>query len=117
MNTVAIVVYLVSAYVITVHVGWKFYTTGNVYIMHLMENDVAFSNSINKLLLTGYYLLNLGYSAVMITFWKPVSGIDEFLANVSVMLGRIVLTLGVMHFINMYTIYLLSKNHTTTIKK
>ena len=117
MNTIALIVYLVAAYVITVHVGLRFYRNGKVYIMYLMGQDEAYSDSINKLLLTGYYLLNLGYSAVMITFWKPVSTPDECIASIATMLGRIVLTLGIIHFMNMYSIYILSKHHTHSVNK
>jgi len=117
MNLAAIIIYLVLAYVITVHVGWKFYTNGRVYILHLMENDAVFTDAINKLLLTGYYLLNLGYSAIMITAWEKVENLEELIANVGTMLGRILLTLGFIHFINMMVIYQLSKTHKNPVKK
>ena len=51
MNTAALIIYILSAYIITVHVGWKFYTNGRVYILNLMEGDEAYTDSINKLLL------------------------------------------------------------------
>ena len=117
MNLAAIITYLIFAYLITVHVGCKFYSNGKVYIMHLMQNDEDFSNSINKLLLTGYYLLNLGYSALMITGWEQVNNLGDLVRTVGVMLGRIIITLGIIHFMNMAVIYQLSKNHTSLIKK
>jgi hypothetical protein len=117
MNIAAIIIYLFIAYLVTVHVGWKFYTNGKIYIMHLMQQDEQYSNAINKLLLTGYYLLNLGYSAVMITLWIPVYDLSTLISTVATMLSRIILTLGIMHFLNMSVIYLLSKKYHTILKK
>lgn len=108
-NTIAYIIYLIITYLVTVHVGMIFYRNGRLYILNLFLGDEAITNSINKILLTGYYLLNLGYAAVMISFWDRVDTYTEMLASIATMTGRILLTLGLIHFLNMAVILIISK--------
>ena len=108
MNVLAYIVYLLITYIITFNVGLIFYRNGKVYILRLMMGNEHLTNSINNLLLVGYYLLNLGYAALMISTWKTVYNIEEVLVTVLTMTGKIMLTLAVMHFFNMAVIYLFS---------
>lgn len=110
MNTISYIIYLLITYWVTVHVGWLFFKNGRVYILSLLQGDVSMADSINRLLLTGYYLVNLGYAAWMINLWEPVHNLEEMIETISQMVARILLTLGVLHFINMTVIYFLSKN-------
>lgn len=116
MNLLAYLIYLAAAYYITVHAGLSFYRNGRVYILNLMHHDEKITDAINKLLLTGYFLLNLGYSALMISNWEQVTTWAQLIGTIGNMLGKIIMTLGIIHFINMLTIYLLSKTHYLSLK-
>jgi len=118
MNTLAYIFYLFITYFITVRTGLLFYRNGRVYILTLLQGDGQLTDFINKMLLTGYYLLNLGYAATMIRFWKTIATFTELLTSIASMTGTIMLTLAVIHFINMTAIYFISKrnnhlHHTT----
>ena len=110
MNILAYIIYLAITYLVTVRVGLIFYRNGRVYILNLFEGEETITDSINKILLAGYYLLNLGYTAVMISFWKTIDTYTELITTISIMAGRILVTLAIIHFLNMSTIYILSKN-------
>ena len=109
MNTLAYILYLLITYLITVHTGLRFYRNGRLYILRLLHGDEHLTDSINRILLIGYYLLNLGYAALMLSSWKTVNNIEEVLLSVFTMTGRIMLTLAVIHFFNMAVIFLISK--------
>src|SRR5436190_2537117 len=109
MNILAYIIYLLITYFVTVHVGLAFYRNGRLYILNLLEGDEILTDSINKILLTGYYLLNLGYAAVMISFWETIGTYAELIASIGTMTGRILITLGSIHFLNMAVIYFISK--------
>jgi hypothetical protein len=111
MNTLAYILYLLITYFITVHVGLRFFRNGRVYILRLMHGDEKFADFINRILLTGYYLLNLGYAAVMIRFWKTLTTWEEVFTSIASMTGKIMLTLAVIHFLNMAAILLISQRH------
>lgn len=109
MNVLAYIIYLLLTYVITVKVGLILYRNGRAYILRLFNGNEHLTDSINRLLLTGYYLLNLGYAAIMINNWKTLHTAEQVLVSVFTMTGKIMLVLAVIHFFNMLAIYLISK--------
>jgi len=111
MNTLAYIIYLLVTYLITVHIGLVFYRNGRVYILGVLNNDERLTDFVNRILLVGYYLLNLGYAALMLNWWGTVTTWTGLLVSICRMTGRIMLGLAVMHFVNMGVIYLLSKRN------
>ncbi|HTL09718.1 MAG TPA: hypothetical protein VL307_15705, partial [Chitinophagaceae bacterium] len=77
MNTLAYIIYFFISFLITVCAGFIFYRNGRVYLLALLHNDVPTTDAINRLLLLGYYLLNLGYVALMIKRWKTISSAEQ----------------------------------------
>jgi hypothetical protein len=109
MNIAAYITYLIITYLITVKVGRVFYSNGRYYILAILKGDGQLTDFINKILLVGYYLMNLGYATIMLSFWKTITSFTDLIASVCTMTGRIVLSLAIMHFVNMYTIVLIGK--------
>lgn len=109
MNIIAYIIYHFLTYLITVHVGLRFYRNGRIFILNLLQGDERLTDFINRILLTGYYLLNLGYAALMISSWKTITTWTEVLVSITTMTGEIMLVLGVIHFFNMVGIFLISK--------
>ncbi|MET0462539.1 MAG: hypothetical protein ABW007_05280 [Chitinophagaceae bacterium] len=101
MNTIAYLLYLAVTYCITVHVGLVFFRNGRVYILDLLKGEERIANSINRMLLLGYYLLNLGYAALMIRSWPTMHSWLEIFVSIGIMTGRIMLILSVIHYANM----------------
>lgn len=104
MNTITYLLYLFITYCITIHVGLRFYKNGKIYILNLLDGNETLTNSINRLLLTGYYLLNLGYAALMIRTWKTISSWLDVLVSITTTSGRILFILAAIHYINMIVI-------------
>ncbi|SHM78295.1 hypothetical protein SAMN05444266_1117 [Chitinophaga jiangningensis] len=111
MNILAYLIYLSITWVITVQVGWLFYRNGRVFILHFFNGDAQTTDAINRILLTGYYLLNLGYATLMISTWDALHNWLDVMGTVAQMTGRIMLTLGAIHCMNMLGIYLLGKRN------
>lgn len=106
--------YLIITIVVTVWVGWLCYKNGIHYIKQELQ-DEALSQAVNKFLLIGYYLTNIGYAAIMIYNWDTITNVTELIRSLSNRLSLIVLSMGCMHYINIAVIYLLrqkNKNHT-----
>jgi hypothetical protein len=115
MNILAYIIYLFITYLITVHVGLVFYKNGRYYILNLLQGDEKLTLFINRLLLVGYYLLNLGYVALTISTWQQVDSWAVLWGTVATMTGKILLTLGLIHFGNMTAIYFIGKYRHTSI--
>jgi hypothetical protein len=111
MNTLAYIIYLLITYIITVHVGLLFYRNGKVFILSLLEGDERLTNFINRVLLVGYYLMNLGYVALSLQLWKTLNNWAEVLTSICTMTGKIMIMLAVMHYFNMAAILFISRKH------
>lgn len=110
-NIISYILFLgISSYII-VDVGRRCFNSGKVYLEYLIK-DKDFCLTVNRILLGCYYLLNLGYIAINLSFWKKISNFEELLSTVSLRIGIIVLILCVLHFINMMTLYILRKKLT-----
>lgn len=115
MNTLTYIIYLAITYFITVHVGLRFYRNGEVYILNLLHGDKKLTAFINRILLVGYYLLNLGYVTLTISTWEKVNTWAEMFTSISFRTGKIILTLGVIHYLNMAVILLISFRHRSAV--
>ncbi|NOQ72476.1 MAG: hypothetical protein GQ574_10770 [Crocinitomix sp.] len=88
-------------YVIGV-IGWQFYKDGKFYLERFFEKELHLVDSINKLLLLGYYLFNLGYIALTINGWSNIHSLPELIDTVAWRSGKIILTLALMHYANLW---------------
>jgi hypothetical protein len=93
-----------------VKVGWLFYTNGEVFLLHLYKQDETIVKPINNLLLIGYYLTNLGYAIITVTYWEHIQSIPEILSTLSAHLGIIIIGLAVLHYNNVLCLNYLVKS-------
>ena len=96
--------YLVISVALTVWVARTLSTNGRVFLVNSFASDERLADSINHLLVVGFYLINLGYVTLALKLGdKPDStqGAIEFL---STKVGLVLLVLGAMHFFNVFVI-------------
>ncbi|HEU4529737.1 MAG TPA: hypothetical protein VFR59_01080 [Steroidobacteraceae bacterium] len=101
MMVATYVVYLLLSLAITVWVGRSLNRNGRVFLVENFQGQEALADSINHLLLVGFYLVNIGFVALALRYGvKPrdLVGAFEFL---STKVGLVVVVLGFMHFFNM----------------
>jgi hypothetical protein len=94
-------VYLALSLGITYWVGQTLHGNGRVFLVENFEGQEALADSINHLLLVGFYLVNVGFVSLALRYGtKPTDlvGAFEFL---STKVGLVVVILGFMHFTNM----------------
>ncbi len=108
-NLIAYSIYLPITFYITIVVGKTCYNNGEVYLSRIINDHPETVRSINSILLVGYYLLNLGYAAITLSFWQEIHNIAQMIEILGRKLGTIILFLGLMHFNNMLVTYVISK--------
>jgi uncharacterized membrane protein len=96
---------------IIVKIGWVCYTNGNTYMQHIIPDQKDFSLRINKMLLLGYYLVNIGYVVYSISTWEPINGVSAMLEDISYRTAYIVLMLSGLHYMNIIAINILLKRN------
>lgn len=70
---------------------------------------VELADSINHLLVVGFYLINVGYVAFALKSVENPASLRQAIEVVSDKLGLVLLVLGVMHFFNLFVISLVRR--------
>lgn len=107
-NTAGYIIFGFLVYFITFHVGLVFYRNGKVYMQQLFNDDLHLVDAINNVLLVGYYLLNLGFTTLSIVYWPSIESLSELVECVAHNAGIMILTLGAMHYVNMFGLLMYS---------
>ena len=100
LNIIGYLIYLSLTSVIIIKVGKLCYDNGNIFVSQLIPNHEELCHQINKMLLIGYYLLNLGYCAMTIISWEKIQSINQLIEIIATKSAVIILTIGFMHYIN-----------------
>lgn len=116
LNILSYIIYLPIIFFIMIKLGWVFYRNGAVYLRSIFHNDLTIVNNINKTLLAGYYMVNLGYAVYTISCWKPIENIRELIEELSFVLGIMILGLSILHFINIFWLKMLSLKKLKSVK-
>lgn len=95
-----------------IKIGWILYKNGEVFLNNIFRFDVQIVKSINNLLLVGYYLLNLGYAIITISYWEKLTDFINMIDSLSYTLGKIILLLAVLHYNNIWWLTFITKSKT-----
>ena len=106
---ISYIVFLGLSFFITIKIGWILYINGAVYLHEIFKQQQGFVQSINKLLLIGYYLINLGKAAFEITNWETVYRLSDLFRITGQKLGNLLLLLAIMHYINVIGLNIYSR--------
>ena len=100
LNIIGYLIYLSLTSIIIIKVGKLCYDNGNIFVSQLIPNHIELCHQINKMLLIGYYLLNLGYCAMTIISWEKIQTSNQLIEIIATKSAIIILTIGFMHYIN-----------------
>lgn len=103
-NVSGYIIFLIIMTYVVVVVGWKLYILGRPFLVKQFVGELHLVDPINKLLLLGYYLFNLGYVVLSVQQWKQLQNMMDVINMVANKSGTIILMLGIMHYFNMFWI-------------
>ena len=98
----AYLLYLALSIGITVWVARTLHTNGRAFLVEAFHGEEGLADSINHLLVVGFYLVNLGWIVMkMRTTWQldTVRAVFEHLSD---RIGTVMFVLGLMHFFNLF---------------
>lgn len=85
-------------------VGHSLHKNGRVFLVENFAGREALADSINHLLLVGFYLINVGFIALTLRLGERPSDIVEAIEYLSTKVGMVIVVLGIMHFFNMFVL-------------
>jgi len=92
-------VYTASAVVLTGVLARTLYRNGKVFLADVFADNDGMAEAVNQLLVVGFYMLNLGYAFMIFRTDGAATGL-EATENLVTKLGVLLLSLGVIHFVN-----------------
>jgi len=100
--------YLALSIALTVWVGHTLHKNGRPFLLHAFDNSPVLADSINNLLLVGFYLVNFGFVSLALRS-TPIDGLQGAIELLSVKIGKVLMVLGGMHFFNMHMLHKLGR--------
>ena len=103
--TIAYLIYLPITVFLTVWVAHTLFKNGRVFLVDIFHGNADLADSVNKLLVVGFYLINIGWAVFALKTASNISGWQEVVEVLSIKVGTIILVLGGMHFFNLYVFF------------
>jgi hypothetical protein len=94
--------YLAVSVTLTIWVARTLHQNGRVFLVDVFHGNAALADSVNHLLVVGFYLINLGYISLALKLGYGVMDLQEAIEALSWKVGTVLVALGAMHFFNLY---------------
>ena len=94
------IVYIALSIPLTIWVAHTLYKNGRVFLIDSFRGNERLAESVNHLLVVGFYLINIGYVALALKERIAPTDVREVLETISRKIGVVMLVLGAMHFFN-----------------
>jgi len=103
MNETAITyaLYLCIALPVTIWVARTLHRSGRVFLVDCFHGNTEMADSVNHLLVVGFYLINIGFVTLYLKLNQLVVGTTGIFEALSSKVGVVLLVLGAMHFLNL----------------
>ena len=95
-------IYLAVSIALTIWVARTLHKNGRVFLVDVFHGNEALADSVNHLLVVGFYLINFGYVSLALKLGYNVATPQEGIEALSVKVGMVLLVLGAMHFFNLF---------------
>jgi len=95
-------VYLAISIGLTIWVAKTLHKNGRIFLVDVFHGNEALADSVNHLLVVGFYLINLGYVSMALKLGYDIASPKEGIEALSVKIGMVLIVLGGMHFFNLF---------------
>src|SRR6201998_3252711 len=104
--------YLLISVTLTIWVARTLYERGAIFLVDAFHGNADLADSVNHLLVVGFYLINIGYIALALKTTSALATFREAIELESTKIGVVLLILGAMHFFNVLVLAKMRKRGT-----
>jgi hypothetical protein len=97
-------IYLSLSLAITIWVGRTLHSNGRIFLVENFSGNEDLADSVNHLLLVGFYLVNFGFVTLALKYGTKPTDLVSAVESLSTKVGLAIVVLGAMHFFNMYAL-------------
>lgn len=94
--------YIAISIAVTVWVGRTLFKNGRVFLVDAFAGNRELADSVNHLLVVGFYLINIGYVSLALKLGPRPGDAVAALEVLCTKIGWVLLVLGGMHFFNLF---------------
>jgi len=105
--------YLTFSLTVTFWVGHALFTNGRVFLIEIFEGSISRADSVNRLMLVGYYLVNTAFVTLALKTSAPATDLLSVIEILSSKVGTVMLVLGVWHSFNLLAFRRIHRYNTT----
>jgi hypothetical protein len=102
IKVVTYLVYLAISIGLTAWVAQTLHRNGRAFLVDAFHQNEEIADSVNHLLVVGFYLINLGYVSLALKTAQALDNAGQSIELLSRKVGLVLLVLGGMHFFNLY---------------
>ncbi len=95
------IAYLCISICLTVWVAKTLHANGRQFLIEAFAGNKELADSVNHLLVVGFYLINFGYVSLMLKMGIYPRTLSNSIEALSSKIGMVLLVLGAMHFFNL----------------
>lgn len=95
-------VYLLASVLLTIWVAHTLHKNGRIFLVDAFHGNENLADSVNHLLVVGFYLINIGYVTLALKYGDKPGNLQAAVEFFSTKIGFVLLVLGAMHFFNLY---------------
>jgi hypothetical protein len=106
--------YVSISVTLTVWVARTLHKNGRVFLVDVFHGNEPLADSVNHLLVVGFYLINFGYMSLALKLGYDVKNAREGIEALSWKVGMVLVVLGGMHFFNLYIFSRMRRRATVT---
>jgi hypothetical protein len=96
--------YLAISIALTVWVASTLHKNGRIFLVEAFHGNTELADSVNHLLVVGFYLINIGYIALALKTADALTSARQVIELESSKIGVVLLILGLMHFFNFFVL-------------
>src|SRR3954453_21315036 len=93
--------YLSISVTLTIWVARTLHKNGRIFLVDAFGQNEPLADSINHLLVVGFYLINIGFVTLTLKTANRPATVEAVLEGLSAKIGIVLLVLGAMHFFNL----------------
>lgn len=93
--------YMAMSVLLTVWVAHALHSRGRIFLVDRFGGNEPLTDSINYLLVVGFYLVNIGFVTLAMRSGRTLVNMRQVIEFLSTKIGLVLLLLGSMHFLNL----------------
>ena len=103
-KVVEYLIYMPASVLLTIWVATTLLRHGRRFLLDVFGGDESLADSVNHLLVVGFYLVNLGYVTLQLRLDTAPLNPAEVVEALASKVGLVLVVLGVMHFGNLFVL-------------